>query len=561
MNRHNHLCMGCMREKGAAELCPACNWREGTPAQSISELPPRTVINGAYLLGRMVGEGGFGITYIGWDVVNRRRVAVKEYFPRTVATRTSGSSLVTPLSAQSLEDFDYGLKRFSEESRVLTMFRDHPCIVSFLDFQSANGTAYLVMEFLEGKTLATYLRERNGRMPCEAAFNVTMRILDGLREVHQNGLLHRDISPDNIFLTSTNGVKLLDFGAARFAMGERSQNLSIILKPGYAPPEQYLRRGRQGPQTDLYATGATMYRAITGKVPPEALERQANDSLQPPSRFGVSIEPHVERAMMQALSVEMRDRFKTAQDFQRALQNSHVVEPGPRKPEVKPLAVKPRDASPVRRPSTASRPNVYIAYAVGMLLGALLYVPLMLSGRFGVAGTPSPTTTSRPASPAPSGVPPLPSGTATPPPTGTATPPPTGTAMPPATGIAPPTFQVNYGKFEAALTGGRIVGDLSFQILPVQGHNGCAVLTLADETGKYLERAPGKTFQLLKDFTPVEGAGPILVHFDGPAPESATTADPTRKLSAQAILFANPCSVSDDPVISKSVAIPLRISP
>jgi serine/threonine protein kinase len=508
--------MGCMRDRDAAEVCPACNWREGTPAAGLSELPPRTVINGAYVLGRVVGEGGFGITYIGWDLANRRRVAVKEYFPRTAATRTSGSGLVTPLSPQWSEDFEYGLQRFAEESRVLTMFRDHPCIVSCFDFQSANGTAYLVMEFLEGKTLAAYLRERNGRMPCDAAFNVTMRILDGLREVHHNGLLHRDISPDNIFLTRTNGVKLLDFGAARFAMGERSQNLSVILKPGYAPPEQYLRRGRQGPPTDLYATAATMYRAITSHVPPEALERQAIDNLQPPSRLGVAIEPHVEKALLQALSIEMQDRFKTAQEFQEALRNSAVV--------VAPVPKKPQLEAP-----RARRPNVYLTYAVGIVLGALLYLPLVVAYRAGSASTP-------PAASAPSPAPPPPAAAAS------------------------PKVQISYGKFEASLTEGRIVGDVSFQIEPFLGHDGCAMLALADENGKYLENAPGKTFQILKDFPSTEGqiSGPI--HFDGPAPESVTSAHPTPKLSAQTILFGNPCDVADDPVISKSVLIPLKVS-
>jgi serine/threonine protein kinase len=508
--------MGCMREKGAVDLCPACNWREGTPAASILELAPGTVINGVYVLGRVVGEGGFGVTYIGWDLANRRRVAVKEYFPRTVATRTAGSSMVTPLAPQSAEDFEYGLKRFSEESRVLTMFRDHPCIVSCLDFQSANGTAYLVMEFLEGKTLAAYLRERNGRMGCEPAFNVTMRILDGLREVHHHGLLHRDVSPDNIFLTRTNGVKLLDFGAARFAMGERSQNLSVILKPGYAPPEQYLRRGRQGPQTDIYATGATFYRAVTGQVPPEALERKTHDSLEPPSRLGVTVEPHVEKAMMRAMSLEMRDRFKTAQDFQEALRRFKV------------------DTNPERKPAAARVPNIYLAYAVGALLGALVYLPFLFPSRFGWAGTPHPAPTiARPAAP-------------------------TGSNSPLPSPAASPAIQISYGTFEANLTGGRVSADINFQIRPFEGRHGCAVLVLADGAGAYLLNSSGKTFEVLRDFTSSNDQAPVSVHFDDAAPASATAADPTRKLAAQTILFANPCSVADDPLISKSVAIPVR---
>jgi serine/threonine protein kinase len=507
-----------MMDKGARDACPFCGWREGTPAASISELPPRTVINGAYMLGRVVGEGGFGITYIGWDLSNQRRVAVKEYFPRTAATRTAGSTMVTPLSAQSSEDFEYGLARFSEESRVLGLLQDHPCIVSVLDFQPANGTAYLVMEYLEGKTLAGYLRDRNGRIGCEAAFNVTMRILDGLREVHEHGLLHRDISTDNVFLTQTNVVKVLDFGAARFAMGERSQNLSIILKPGYAPPEQYLRRSRQGPQTDIYAAAATFYRAVTGQTPPDALERQSHDTLEPPSRLGIPIEPHVEKAILRAMSLEMRDRFKSAREFQEALQGASVT-PGPN-----------TDQRPKAR--RKSRPNVYLAYLAGSLVGVLFALPAVLyfSHLHGQAEAAAPQHAN--AGRAPS------------------VPPPSPAASPPAA-----TLQVNYGRFEAGIADGRLTADITFQIAPFEGRKGCAVLVLADRAGKYLVRPGGGTFELLKDFT-TGGNSHVEVHFDGSSPLS--TSQPKGDYSAQTILYANPCDVDDDPVISKSVLIPLR---
>jgi len=517
VRQHRRLCMGCMREKGAAEICPACSWREGTLPNSLLELVPGTVINGVYMVGRVLGEGGFGITYIGWDIANGRRVAVKEFFPRTAATRTSGSSLVTPLSPQSAEAYEYGLSRFSEESRVLTMFRDHPCIVSCLDFQSANGTAYLVMEYLEGKTLAAYLREKSGRIGGEAALNVTMRVLDGLREVHEHGLLHRDISPDNIFLTRAAGVKLLDFGAARFAIGERSQSLSIIFKQGYAPPEQYLSCSRQGPQTDLYAAAATLYKSVTGEIPPPSIERQTHDTLEPPSRLGVALPPKVEDALMRALSLEMRDRFKTAKDFQEALCGRGGAEIAP-------------DPPPQRRGKR--KPNVFVAYAVGTLLGAALYLPLFLPGRFGLFG--------RPAEPPHASPPPA---------TSSAQP-----AAPPKQD--PPKLQVNYGTFQARLSNGRIESEVVFQILPFQGRHGCAVLVLSDEDGSYIKDPPGKTFELLRDFTTNNDQDAVTVRFQGDAPAAVTTT-PYRKLSAQTVLFANPCDVENDPFISKSVVIPL----
>ena len=526
----NRRCMGCMREKPAGEVCPACGWRDGTPPASLLELAPGTNINGLYLLGRVVGEGGFGITYIGWDVTNARRVAVKEYFPRTAATRTTGSSLVTPLSPQSAGDFEYGLKRFSEESRVLTMFHDHPCIVSCLDFQSANGTAYLVMEYLEGKTLGSYLRERNGRIAGDAALSVTMRVLDGLREVHHHGLLHRDISPDNIFLTRSNGVKLLDFGAARFAMGERSQNLSIILKPGYAPPEQYLTRGRQGPQTDLYATAATMYRSVTGQVPPDAIERQTQDSLDPPNRLGAGLPPHIENALMRAMSLKMRDRFKTAQDFQSALAGGRAT--GPRKE---------------RQPG----PTAWAAYLVGTLVGAVIflaYLALVIPGHFGLWGKSSPLPPPRQSSqlPTPTPIPTLPPATAP------ADSPADSPAAPAQKGSA---LQINYGTFDARLVNGRVEADVVFQILPFEGHHGCAVLVLADENGKYLKTPADKIFQVLRDFTSSDDKSAVEVKFEADAPAIVGT---MTKVSAQTVLFGNPCNVEDDPFISKSVLIPLR---
>jgi serine/threonine protein kinase len=327
----------------------------------VLQLPPRSVIANRYMLGRVAGQGGFGITYIGWDMVNGRKVAVKEFMPQTVATRATGSCLVTPSSQKSRADFEYGLERFSEEARILMLFREHPCIVSFLDFQQANGTAYMIMELLEGMTLADYLRSHDERIPCEQALAIIMLVLDGLREVHAHNLLHRDISPDNIFLTRSKAVKLIDFGASRVAMGERSQNLSVILKPGYAPPEQYQQRGRQGAPTDIYATAATLYRAITGRVPPVSLERQIDDTLKMPSRMHVQVPPNVEAAMRRGLALQMKDRFANVEEFQAALRSTV------------PCAVMGQQES--IRPA----PNPFLVYLVGILGTCLLWMVLQRS--------------------------------------------------------------------------------------------------------------------------------------------------------------------------------------
>jgi serine/threonine protein kinase len=312
-------CMGCMQEKGSAHLCPRCGWSEGAPAESPLQLAPRTVLQDRYLLGRALGQGGFGITYLAWDLNLNRRLAIKEYFPLAMSTRAEDRVTVSPISAKSKPDLEYGLRKFADEGRALARLRDRPGIVSMLDFVYANGTAYIVMVYVEGHTFKQYLEERGGRISFEAALKILALVLNALDEVHDAGMLHRDISPDNIYVEEDGQTKILDFGATRYAMGEQSQSLSVVLKPGYAPEEQYRRKGRQGPWTDIYALGATFYRAITGHAPPEAPDRLAQDELIPPSRLGIKMPPHSEAAILKALAVRAENRFKAVAEFRRAV--------------------------------------------------------------------------------------------------------------------------------------------------------------------------------------------------------------------------------------------------
>ncbi|MEN6389408.1 MAG: protein kinase [Syntrophomonas sp.] len=316
----NHLCMGCMNDKGTEEVCPYCGYVEGTPPELPQFLTPGTILNGRYLLGKVLGYGGFGITYLGWDLILNSKLAVKEYLPQSVATRVMGQTTVTAFSTGEAQDnFTYGLNKFLDEARALAQFMDHPGIVGVRDFFQANATAYLVMQYMEGMTFKDYLQEKGGAIPVDVALSIMMPAMDALREVHQKGIVHRDISPDNIYIMANGQVKLLDFGAARHAVGEHSKSLSIILKAGYAPEEQYRSRGEQGPWTDIYAVGATLYRAITGKIPPEALDRMFNDTLEPPSHLGVAISPDMEAALVQALAVKASNRFQSIEAFQKAL--------------------------------------------------------------------------------------------------------------------------------------------------------------------------------------------------------------------------------------------------
>lgn len=315
----DNICFGCATEKGSAEVCPYCGWYPGAQQDTGLYLRPGTILNDQYVVGRVLGHGGFGITYIGWDTKLKLRVAIKEYLPSSLATREPSSGKVTAYGREAQELFDYGLQKYKEEARALARFNEHPGIVSVLNFVAENATGYIVMSYMDGVTLKDFLTRRGGRLSFAEAIRIMMPVMDSLREVHAAGVIHRDISPDNIFITSTNQVKLLDFGAARYATGEKSQNLSVILKPGYAPEEQYRTNGKQGPWTDVYALAATLYRAIAGQAAPDSPDRLERDELIPPSLLGADITPEGERALMKAMAVRAGDRFPDIASFQQAI--------------------------------------------------------------------------------------------------------------------------------------------------------------------------------------------------------------------------------------------------
>jgi serine/threonine protein kinase len=311
------LCMGCMKERFEdEETCSNCGFVEGTAPDSPLYLPPRTILESKYLVGRVLGQGGFGITYLAWDINLNIKLAIKEYFPQDLASRAAGHSQVSAYAGSMGSQYEYGLDKFLQEARTLAQFEGHPNIVSVRDFFKANGTAYFVMSYVEGITLQKYLSERGGKLSANQAFGIIMPVLDALQAVHSADVLHRDISPDNIYINQRGQVILIDFGAARQAIGEKGRSLSIILKPGYAPEEQYRSKGVQGPWTDIYAVAATIYHLLTGQQPPEALERLSDDNLVPPSQMNVEIGDREERALLKALAVRGEDRYQSVQDFQ-----------------------------------------------------------------------------------------------------------------------------------------------------------------------------------------------------------------------------------------------------
>ena len=194
-----------------------------------------TLLHNRYVVESLLGHGGFGITYSALDKILNVKVAVKEYLPRQLATRAEGQTKVSIFTGESRKHYEYGLKKFLEEAQSVARFAHHPNVVSARDYFEANGTAYMVMEYVEGVTLKEYLAKKGGRIAFEEAKGVMMPVMDALREVHHAGMLHRDVSPDNIYITTSAQVKILDFGAARYFAGEQSKSLSVILKSGYAP--------------------------------------------------------------------------------------------------------------------------------------------------------------------------------------------------------------------------------------------------------------------------------------------------------------------------------------
>ena len=284
-----------------------------------------SILNGRYLIKDVLGQGGFGITYKAQDYQNGKFVAIKEYFPRMIVTRNS-SYTVLPQNSQNKQDFEYGKQQFLEEAGTLSEFIGNPAIVKVYSYFEENGTAYFVMEYIRGKSLSGYLRKEGGRVSWQEAWNLLLPIMDALTIVHEKNIVHRDIKPDNIIISDTGITKLLDFGAARYVYGVQSRSLETVLTPGFAPMEQYFRRGHQGPWTDVYALAATLYCMITGVVPPEAVERSYTDTLVPPSMLGIAIPSYVETAVFKALAINENNRFRTMSAFKNAVLNGIRLE-------------------------------------------------------------------------------------------------------------------------------------------------------------------------------------------------------------------------------------------
>lgn len=316
MDKMNY-CPYCMSPVEPDTPCPSCGLTAGAYAPSPHHLPPGTVLRERYLIGRVLGEGGFGITYIGCDLRLELKVAIKEYFPTDRANRVSAASLeVSSYSGVAGERYESGKARFLQEARTMAKMDKQPVIVSVRDFFELNNTAYIVMEYVEGTTFRDLVDQRGGRIPAGELLHVMEPLFSALEAMHKRGLIHRDISPENLMLENGD-VRLLDFGCARESAGGEA-TMTIALKHGYAPVEQYQNKG-QGPWTDVYALSATLYYCLTGRRPPQSMDRLVEDDLVLPRKLGVDLTQRQERALVYGMGVRPRKRFQSVEELHAAL--------------------------------------------------------------------------------------------------------------------------------------------------------------------------------------------------------------------------------------------------
>lgn len=313
-------CPYCMTPIQDGKICPRCGLTAGNYVPQPHHLRPGTLLMDRYLVGRVLGEGGFGITYIGCDLRLELKVAIKEYYPVDKVSRNTAVSeqLVSFSVTPARTGFARGKARFLEEARTMAKMEKQQVIVGVRDFFETNNTAYIVMEYIEGTTFTELVAQRGGRIPPEELFTLIEPLFNALANLHRLGLIHRDISPDNLMLEDGE-VRLIDFGCAR-DIERGNETLTITLKHGYAPIEQYQTSGGQGPWTDVYALCATIYFCLVGQKPPQALNRIGSEkSLILPSKLGIDISPQREAAIIHGLNLSPKNRYQTMEELKGAL--------------------------------------------------------------------------------------------------------------------------------------------------------------------------------------------------------------------------------------------------
>lgn len=321
----NELCMNCFSVKGPYEVCRYCGYVEGTPPEQPHYLRPGTVLKGHFIVGTAIGVGGFGITYKCYDATLGVIVAIKEFFPVGLVNRSPGEMKVGLLSGEKEKQYKNQIKRFLMEAQSIAQFGKANDIVNVFDYFEENNTAYIVMEYIDGVLLKDYL-EKQGALSPDIAMTIIEPVVEALKKIHASGIIHRDISPDNIFIAGEDSVKVFDFGAAILNDESGVKEGEKVIKVGYSAPEQYRDSAGQGYFTDIYSIGAILYQMITGQKPIESTEREYKDEPKSPLELGFDIEPNLDRAIMEALAVQPALRFQGIQQFDDAINGKRKAE-------------------------------------------------------------------------------------------------------------------------------------------------------------------------------------------------------------------------------------------
>ncbi len=342
-------CFGCMEEIQGYP-CPHCGFDPRSVKGIEYALPMGTILAGKYLVGRVLGQGGFGITYVGWDIALERKVAIKEYYPSGQVSRNPGSrGLTWYTSVQSQQAKQNGTQMFLKEARKMSKVDDIPNVVRVRDLFQENETAYIVMDFVEGETLKARL-EKTGPLPWEQAKGIFLPAIQAMEQVHKAGLVHRDISPDNLMLTPGGKVKILDLGAAKDLSVNNGASSMQVAKGGFSPFEQYTQRGSSGPWTDVYAMAATVYYTLTGKLPPVATDRVVEDTISWDEPGLKALSAQALEALQKAMVISAKTRMQSMEELEKGLYITTV------KPEPTPAPQPVQEARPEPQPEQEAKP-------------------------------------------------------------------------------------------------------------------------------------------------------------------------------------------------------------
>ncbi|MGN0368355.1 MAG: protein kinase [Wujia sp.] len=329
-------------------------------------LPTDTVLHDKYIVKGVLGEGGFGITYEGIVCGDSTKVAIKEYFPHEIAIRcvTDSGLKLHVFSEEFEEQYEHGRKRFLQEAQTLRMFQYLYGIVCVIDCFEEHNTAYIVMEYIEGITLKQYIND-NGVLTFSEIMELFAPVMKSLIQIHRQGLVHRDISPENIIIGLDNQARLIDFGAAGWIENTSDRTRTVIVKNGYAPPEQYIQSGKQGPWMDVYGLAATMYMALVGHAPQPAVERMQEDRISISDFEGCDMQQWQKEGLLAAMELNLAKRYRNVEDFYHALCNSPDTE---NTKTVIADKVSGKRARRIKRLGKRSFPFVRILMAVGAVL-------------------------------------------------------------------------------------------------------------------------------------------------------------------------------------------------